>query len=214
MALKASMPLTGVMGPSTLDAPFAPTTNRQRRRLRILTAALDLLAEGYDAVHMRTVADRAGVAASTVYQHFSSKDDLLVSCLHHWLTEYAANFQPDRTRLDDPDRRLLRLIERVTDQLCATPRLAETVTRAYMCADGVAVTHAVLVRNRLIHMFVDAMGAEPHSRHHRHVGELLADVWAANILAVVQNRASTEDLLHRLARTVEMVSLQERRSVP
>ena len=46
-------------------------------RLRITTAARELIAEGgYIAAQVAPVADRAGVAVGTVYRHFPSKSDL------------------------------------------------------------------------------------------------------------------------------------------
>jgi AcrR family transcriptional regulator len=50
---------------------------RAQTRERIVTAALELIAEGgYVAAPVAAVADRAGVAVGTVYRHFPSKSDL------------------------------------------------------------------------------------------------------------------------------------------
>jgi AcrR family transcriptional regulator len=50
---------------------------RAETRVRITTAARELIAEGgYVAAQIATVADRAGVAVGTVYRHFPSKSDL------------------------------------------------------------------------------------------------------------------------------------------
>jgi TetR/AcrR family transcriptional regulator, cholesterol catabolism regulator len=51
-------------------------TSRQLiRRARIIEAVIDLIADvGADAVQMRDVAQRSGVALATVYRYFSSKD--------------------------------------------------------------------------------------------------------------------------------------------
>jgi AcrR family transcriptional regulator len=54
---------------------------RERRR-RILDATVALAAKGgYDAVQMRTVAERAEVALGTLYRYFPSKVHLLVAAL-------------------------------------------------------------------------------------------------------------------------------------
>lgn len=51
----------------------------QLREDTILDAAYELMAErGYAGVSMDDVASRAGVSKPTLYQHFESKDDLLV----------------------------------------------------------------------------------------------------------------------------------------
>jgi AcrR family transcriptional regulator len=48
-------------------------------RERLLTAARELIEEGgYGAASVLAIADRAGVAAGTLYRHFASKEDLFV----------------------------------------------------------------------------------------------------------------------------------------
>jgi AcrR family transcriptional regulator len=48
-------------------------------RERLLRAAQELIEEGgYSAASVVAIADRAGVAAGTLYRHFSSKEDLFV----------------------------------------------------------------------------------------------------------------------------------------
>jgi AcrR family transcriptional regulator len=48
-------------------------------RARLLTAARELIDEGgYGATSVLAIADRAGVAAGTLYRHFASKEDLFV----------------------------------------------------------------------------------------------------------------------------------------
>src|SRR5262249_59475230 len=50
---------------------------RAETRGRIVTAALELIAEGgYVAAQIATVAERAGVAVGTVYRYFPSKSEL------------------------------------------------------------------------------------------------------------------------------------------
>lgn len=185
---------------------MALTPVQQQRRAAMVIAALDLAADGYDAVHIRAVAERADVAASTVYQYFSSKDDLLLACLHYWLGEYALLHPPFTGSATAPYERLLPLIRDVTESLCVMPRLAEAFARAYLCANGAAAENAALVRNALSQMFTDAIDATPQTRHHEQVGELLVDVWAANIIAVVHNRVSVDGLLRRLECAVATIS--------
>jgi AcrR family transcriptional regulator len=187
------------------------TSVQQQRRADIVIAALGLATDGYDAVHIRAVAERAEVAASTVYQYFSSKDDLLLSCLHHWLTDYAVLTPPITASDTAPYQRLLFLIKEVTESLCAMPRLAEALARAYLCANGDAVENAGLVRHALSQMFTNAIEPQPQTRHREQVGELLTDVWAANIIAIVQNRVSVADLLRRLECAVTAIRHSENR---
>src|SRR6202162_3870471 len=63
------------------EAEQGATAQRERRK-RILDATLALASKGgYEAVQMRTVAERADVALGTLYRYFPSKIHLLVSAL-------------------------------------------------------------------------------------------------------------------------------------
>lgn len=61
------------------------TSNQLIRRARILEEVIELIGDvGADAVQMRDVAQRSGVALATVYRYFSSKDHLLAVALEDW----------------------------------------------------------------------------------------------------------------------------------
>lgn len=61
------------------------TSGQLIRRARIIEEVIDLIADvGADAVQMRDVSQRSGVALATVYRYFSSKDHLLAAALEDW----------------------------------------------------------------------------------------------------------------------------------
>jgi TetR/AcrR family transcriptional regulator, cholesterol catabolism regulator len=61
------------------------TSGQLARRAKIIEAVVDLIADvGADAVQMRDVAHRSGVALATVYRYFSSKEHLLAAALQDW----------------------------------------------------------------------------------------------------------------------------------
>ncbi|OBB59928.1 hypothetical protein A5757_12700 [Mycobacterium sp. 852013-51886_SCH5428379] len=171
--------------------------------MRIVTAGLDAAAAGYDAVHIRTVADRAGIATSTVYQHFSSKDDLLAACLQHWLASSTALSRSDVSDVADPYDRMIFLADAITCELWETPLLADALMRAYLSADGLAAQNVDLVRDTLSRMMCTAVGDD--AAMPSEIAELVADLWVANLLALVQNRADATDLRHRLQRVVAVI---------
>ena len=75
------------------DGEFSSAAQRERRQ-RILDATLALASKGgYEAVQMRAVAERAGVALGTLYRYFPSKIHLLVSGL-------AREFERNQDKLD------------------------------------------------------------------------------------------------------------------
>jgi AcrR family transcriptional regulator len=61
---------------------MAKTDRRVQRTRELLQKTLiDLIGErGYDAITIQGIVDRANVARTTFYVHYSSKDDLFISC--------------------------------------------------------------------------------------------------------------------------------------
>ena len=75
--------------------PYRPTRKTEARkaetRERILSAALELLAEGgYACAGVQAVANRAGIATGSVYRHFASKDDLFTEVFRRAATRELA----------------------------------------------------------------------------------------------------------------------------
>lgn len=72
-----------------------PETDRrvQRTRERLQKALIELISEReYDAITIQDIADRANVGRTTFYLHYSSKDDLLMSCHEAIVSEF--HFRP------------------------------------------------------------------------------------------------------------------------
>jgi AcrR family transcriptional regulator len=61
------------------------TSGQLVRRAKILEEVISLIADvGADAVQMRDVAQRSGVALATLYRYFRSKEHLLAAALEDW----------------------------------------------------------------------------------------------------------------------------------
>ena len=91
------------------DVPPSPSP-----RARILEAAYDLFSQhGIRTVSMEDVIKRAGVSRATVYRHFRSKEDLVLSFLEireqRWTREWVENGA--RTRAASPEDRLLAIFD-------------------------------------------------------------------------------------------------------
>src|SRR5689334_21361134 len=60
-----------------------------RTRDLLQKALLELIDErGYDAITIQDIVDRANVARATFYVHYTSKDDLFLSCHEAILSEF------------------------------------------------------------------------------------------------------------------------------
>lgn len=70
--------------PTVLDPASLPKGQRERRQ-RIIDAAGELLvADDFERIQIRDVADRSGVALGTVYRYFASKEHLYAAVLRDW----------------------------------------------------------------------------------------------------------------------------------
>lgn len=187
------------------DTTIGLSAVRQRRVDDIVSAAMVLASDGYHAVHLRSVADRAGVATSTIYRYFSSKDQILMACFHRWILEFDLAIRPEFVGHNDPFERLRRVVYRMTGSICESTGFAESVTRAYASADFGAATGADSVRDALEAVFAGVNPDDQPSEGSRDIGSLIADLWITNILAVAQQRAAVEDIQKHLDRTVSML---------
>lgn len=76
--------------------------HRARQRAALLAAAEGLLVEqGYEALRFADVAHRAGLARSSLYEYFTSRDDLVAAVceevLPRWLEQLAESMSRART---------------------------------------------------------------------------------------------------------------------
>ena len=83
---------------------------------KVLEAAVaELRQRGYAGLSMDRVAERAGVAKTTIYRRWSSKAELVVALITHLREDVA--FEPG----DDPRRDLTGLVTAIAARLTSTP---------------------------------------------------------------------------------------------
>jgi AcrR family transcriptional regulator len=177
----------------------AGSAAQRERRKRILDATLALASKGgYEAVQMRSVAERADVALGTLYRYFPSKIHLLVGAL----TEEFERMQEklDRKPLpgDTPTERMMYVLSRVTRTMQRDPMLTEAMTRAFMFADPSAAAEVNTVANQMVRMFTRAMHDGEPSAEDIAIARVIGDVWLSNLVAWVTRRASADDVSSRL----------------
>jgi TetR/AcrR family transcriptional regulator, cholesterol catabolism regulator len=180
------------------DTEFSSAAQRERRQ-RILDATLALASKGgYEAVQMRAVADRAGVALGTLYRYFPSKIHLLVSGL-------AREFERNQEKLDrmpvpgdTPYDRMLYVLGRMTRAMQREPMLTEAMTRAFMFADPSAAAEVNTVARLMEHMFTRAMHEGEPSADEIAIARVIGDVWLSALVAWVTRRASADDVSNHL----------------
>jgi TetR/AcrR family transcriptional regulator, cholesterol catabolism regulator len=189
--------ITATASPAT-ETEFSSAAQRERRQ-RILDATLALASKGgYEAVQMRAVADRAGVALGTLYRYFPSKIHLLVSGLAR---EFERNQEKlDRTPIpgDTPYDRMLYVLGRLTRTMQREPMLTEAMTRAFMFADPSAAAEVNTVARLMERMFTGAMHEGEPSADEIAIARVIGDVWLSALVAWVTRRASANDVSNQL----------------
>ena len=193
------------MKPRAVGDEPGSTAQRDRRK-RIIDATIALASKGgYDAVQMRTVAERANVALGTLYRYFPSKIHLLVSGLARELEQALEKLDRLTITGDTPAERLLFVLGRTTRSLQRDPNLTGAMTRAFMFADTSAATEMAAVGELMERILLKAMRNDNPNDEDRARLHIVADVWMANLVAWVTRRASATDVANRLELSVRLL---------
>ena len=182
------------------------SASQRERRKRIVDATIALASKGgFDAVQMRTVADRADVALGTLYRYFPSKVHLLVSSLAVELER--AQEKMDRATVpgDSAYERVLFVLGRITRGLQRNPHLTEAMTRAFTFADASAGAEIDRVALLMETMFTKAMTDDAPTDEQKAIARVISDVWLSNLVAWVTRRATATDVANRLELTVRLL---------
>ncbi|MEU1283750.1 TetR/AcrR family transcriptional regulator [Kitasatospora sp. NPDC005856] len=95
------------------------------QREAVLQSAVGLLAErGYGGCTMAAVADRAGIATGSLYQHFSGKADLSVQLFRRVVTHEIDAVNAAVALRDTPRQRIAAVVETFAARALRAPRLA------------------------------------------------------------------------------------------
>lgn len=189
---------TNTSAGATRATPDGSAAQRDRRR-RILEATLQLASKGgYEAVQMRTVAERAEVALGTLYRYFPSKIHLLVSALASELEKIQEKLERKPIPGDTPHERMQFVLELVTRAMQREPLLTEAMTRAFMFADPSASAEVNAVARLMEEMFTRAMHDGEPTADDQAKARVIGDVWLSNLVAWVTRRASANDVVNHL----------------
>ena len=181
-----------------LDGEQGSAAQRDRRR-RILEATLSLASKGgYEAVQMRTVAERAEVALGTLYRYFPSKIHLLVSALALELEKIDEKLERKPIPGDTAHERMQFVLSRVTRAMQREPLLTEAMTRAFLFAAPAASAEVNAVARLMEDMFTRAMHDGEPTADDRAKARVIGDVWLSNLVAWVTRRASANDVVNHL----------------
>ncbi|MGA9747022.1 MAG: TetR family transcriptional regulator [Nocardioides sp.] len=177
----------------------------------MLDATIALASQGgFDAVQMRAVADRAGVALGTLYRYFPSKVHLLVSALAREFVRANEGFERHPVAGDTPAERVSAVLGRSTQSMQRDPHLTEALTRALMFADATVADESRAVTRQVSRLLLGAL-VEPGSPEsaatdeQRAIAKVISDVWLAGLVQWVTDRATADEVTDGLAVTVRLL---------
>jgi AcrR family transcriptional regulator len=179
--------------------------DKERSRDAIVASALDLFARrGYDAVSVADVAWAAGVSRTTVYNHFSEREEILGALLERLLGGDAGELEVADGR--PPLERVRATVHRAIRRMLAQESLARLVY-------GLPVRHEKLLRPgarstpaafRAIHRLIEEAVARGEAR-----ADIPVDVLCTQVHSALENamRAWVDDGTDPLRRADQLLDL-------
>ena len=162
--------------------------NQLQRRARIVKAAAALASRGgIEAMQMRTVAERAGVALGTLYRYFPSKMDLVVAVISEELDLLQESINRRPLTGTTPAERAVEVLMRATRGLMREPELADALVRSMLLTsekidvDFGARVDALLVQSAL------GQGVEGTPAQNG-LAYLLQSVWVFELLQLLKGK--------------------------
>jgi AcrR family transcriptional regulator len=194
--------------------PKAGSHVHRQRRTRILDATLAIAAKGgYEAVHMRAVAQQAGIAVGTLYRYYPSKVHLLVSAL-------GREFERIDTQTDGaavggtPHQRVHQMISSLNRSWQRHPQLTEAMTRAFVFADDSAAAEVENVAKLAQGLLARSMSGGRPTEDQYHLAQVICDVWLSNLLAWSTERASATEVSTRLDLAIRLLIGDDAHATP
>jgi len=181
------------------------TANQRARRSAALDAAMELAAEGgYDAVRMRDVATRAGIALGTLYRYFGSKDDLLSSAMAAWSGDLRGRLNQRPPSGDSPVDRVVSVMRRASRALEHEPRLSEALVKSLFSHEpGVAEANGEVSMN--IHAMLAPILDDLDPAIRDGLIDLIAQVWHSSLIGWANGRFPIREIGVRMERAVRLI---------
>jgi len=157
------------------------------RAQRIVIAAMEMAEQdGYDAVRLRDLAERADVALGTVYRRFSCKEDILAAALELQVEQMRTALMGSPWPGTTAEERLVSFFQLATNTLSERPKLAAAMLRTV--ASGVPELSEKVTRYHgrmteiILGVYRGEWSEDLPSSEERTLAELLQNVWFAALV--------------------------------
>ncbi|GAB3985140.1 TetR family transcriptional regulator [Actinoallomurus acanthiterrae] len=170
--------------------------SQYQRRRRIVQAAAALASRGgVEAMQMRTVAERAGVALGTLYRYFPSKMDLVVAVVSEEMDTLEGSLDRRPPRSETAAGRAVEVLMRATRGLMREPELADALIRSLLLSD-VKTDFGDRMAGLLAR--VTATDTEGGTDESRVLLRSLSSVWVMEMLEMLRGHTTNEVIQVRL----------------
>lgn len=174
------------------------SAEQAERRDQVIQSATELAeAGGYDAVIMKTVAERSGVALATLYRWFASKDHLLTEVLLAWGSDVSADLADAPLVDPDPVARVSGALRQIMVIAAARPQLASAIVAAVLTVEP-AVFENQNDFHTMVVSWIDIALGDADLPNREEVVEVLELVCFSVIIGLVSGRDTAESAGDRL----------------
>jgi TetR/AcrR family transcriptional regulator, cholesterol catabolism regulator len=182
---------------------------------KILAVVVSMIeSNGTDSVQLVEVAKRARVSLSTVYKHFTSRDELIVAAIESWMDANVYRSLPENSSSDPLFDALMRYFRHIFEPWEENPNMAEAFMRARLSPSGgrlllqgSAATEASMKK---VMKGVDPALAEDVLMIVGNVIYALVFRYATEDLALTEIMSTLERTLRRLTGTAPVTAMLQR----
>jgi len=176
----------------------ARSRSQLQRRKSIVKAAAALASRGgVEAMQMRTVAERAGVALGTLYRYFPSKMDLVVAVVSEEIDLLEGSMERRPPRASDPPGRAVEVLMRATRGLMREPELAEALIRSLLLSD-VKTDFGDRMSRLLLRAAAPPENEVPADDPRRVLVRSLSSVWTMEMIEMLRGHATADEIQAKL----------------
>ncbi|MFD1501675.1 TetR family transcriptional regulator [Streptosporangium lutulentum] len=174
------------------------TRSQHQRRKRIVQAAAALASRGgVEAMQMRTVAERAGVALGTLYRYFPSKMDLVVAVVGEEIDLLESSIERRPPSAVTASGRAVDILMRATRGLMREPELADALIRSLIMAE-VDTPFGDRMAGLLLRVAGDDLTVESATEEEFALAGSLSSVWVHELLEMLRGRRTYEQIQRRI----------------
>jgi AcrR family transcriptional regulator len=175
------------------------TSGQLARRARVIEAVIALIGEvGADAVQMRDVAHRSGVALGTVYRYFHSKEHLLAAALEDWQKRLTRRVMTTSDPLNDgPLPGILQYLRRAQRAFHRNPAMTALMLQAMTSNDPATragIDHMAGANAEMLDRLLEGIAPE----HVANVSFALNAALSSALMAVLIGAMPLDEALNRV----------------